>query len=171
MSNLFPYFGLSADPCQSAKCAHGEVCVVDGNRARCLCPPRCVDKSVKRVCGTDGITYKNLCELMRTACIIGDTKLTKKQNGRCGSKPPTQAPQSTPSASQPPPTTGNLWLSFLVARETVSLLCRAALWVCFGDATAVRGCSWNWVKIRRRKQLKVDQKIFTNEALRTNPNA
>ena len=140
MPNLFLYFGLSADPCQSAKCAHGEVCVVDGNRARCLCPPRCVDKSVKRVCGTDGITYKNLCELMRTACIIGDTKLTKKQDGRCGSKPPTQSPQSTPSASQPPPTTGNLWLSFLVARETVSLLCRAALWVCFGDATAVRGC-------------------------------
>lgn len=30
---------------------------------------------------------------------------------------------------------------FFVARETVSLLCRAALWVCFGDATAVRGCA------------------------------
>ena len=163
MPNLFLYFGLSADPCQSAKCAHGEVCVVDGNRARCLCPPRCVDKSVKRVCGTDGITYKNLCELMRTACIIGDTKLTKKQNGRCGSKPPTQSPQSTPSASQPPPTTGNLWLSFLVARETVSLLCRAVLWVCFGDATAVRGCAWNWVKIRRRKQ----PHIVQNDAMPT----
>lgn len=138
MPNLFSYFGSSADPCQSAKCAHGEVCVVDGNRARCLCPPRCVDKSVKRVCGTDGITYKNLCELMRTACIIGDTKLTKKQDGRCGSKPPTQSPQSTPSASQPPPITGNLWLSFLVARETVVVVSSCIMGLFWGRYRCAR---------------------------------
>lgn len=95
------------DPCANAKCGHGEVCVVDGHRARCLCPPRCLDRRVQRVCGTDGITYKNFCELLRTACIIGDKTLRKKQDGRCGSKPPTQSPVTTPTSQRL--TTGNLF--------------------------------------------------------------
>ena len=100
------------DPCANVKCGHGEVCVVDGHRARCLCPPRCLDQRVKRVCGTDGITYNNLCELMRTACIIGDKTLRKVQDGKCGSIPPTESPRSSPSTSQPP-TTGNFVLVYL----------------------------------------------------------
>lgn len=96
------------DPCMHVKCGHGEVCVVDGDRARCLCPPRCLDHRVQQVCGTDGITYKSNCELMRTACMIGDKTLAKKQNGRCGSIPPsTESPTSSPSISEPP-TTGNI---------------------------------------------------------------
>ena len=105
------------DPCARVKCGHGEVCVVDGHRARCLCPPRCLDRRVQRVCGTDGITYKNYCELMRTACIIGDKTLKKRQDGRCGSKPPTK-PLSTPTTTQRP-TSGNFVLtsSILICRK------------------------------------------------------
>lgn len=99
------------DPCMHAKCGHGEVCVVDGHTARCLCPPRCLDHRVQQVCGTDGITYKSNCELMRTACMIGDKTLEKKQNGRCGSIPPTESPTSSPSISEPP-TTGNVDLVY-----------------------------------------------------------
>ena len=89
-----------------AECGHGEVCVVDGHRARCLCPPYCLDRRFQYVCGSDGITYKNYCELMRTACMIGDRTLKKKQNGRCGSILPTETPTSSASISEPP-TTGN----------------------------------------------------------------
>jgi len=42
--------------------------------------------------------------LMRTACIIGDKTLTKKQDGRCGSAPPTQPPATDPPTPSP---TGN----------------------------------------------------------------
>ena len=44
------------------------------------------------------------CDLMRTACIIGDKTLTKKQDGRCGSTPPTRPPATDPPT---PPPTGN----------------------------------------------------------------
>lgn len=91
-----------ADPCSHAKCQHGEVCVLDGQRPRCLCPPRCLDRRVQQKCGTDGITYKNDCELLRTACIIGDITLKKKHDGRCGSKPVmTGPPVSSSTTAQP----------------------------------------------------------------------
>ena len=89
------------DPCAQIKCGHGEVCVVDDSRPRCLCPPRCNDRSFQRVCGTDGITYKNYCELMRTACVIGDSTLEKRQDGKCGSTPPTKPPSTLPPTPSP----------------------------------------------------------------------
>ena len=73
---------------------------MDGIRPRCLCPPRCPDRHINRVCGTDGITYPSFCKLMRTACVIGDSTITKKHDGRCGEPPvskPTTAPSPTPS--------------------------------------------------------------------------
>lgn len=91
---------------------------------------------------------------MRTACIIGDTKLTKKQDGRCGSKPPTQSPQSTPSASQPPPTTGNLWLSFF---------CRA--WDCVVVVSScIMGLFW-----RRYSCARLRLKLGQNSSQKTAP--
>ena len=93
------------DPCQGIACGHGEICFVDGSRPRCTCPPRCIARRrIQRVCGTDGITYKSYCELMRTACVIGDKTLRKKQYGRCGSIPPTQTPATDPPTLSP---TGN----------------------------------------------------------------
>lgn len=92
------------DSCAGIKCNHGEVCFIDGSRPRCKCPPRCIDRRIQRVCGTDGITYRSYCELMRTACVIGDKTLTKKQDGRCGSTPPTKPPATDPPTPSP---TGN----------------------------------------------------------------
>ena len=97
----------SPDPCAGKKCGHGEICLRDGPRSRCLCPPRCIgNRPVPRVCGTDGITYKNLCELLRTACIIGDTTLKMKHLHRCGSKPVVKPTTTTPPITQSP--TGKL---------------------------------------------------------------
>jgi len=39
--------------------------------------------------------------LMRTACVIGDKTLIKKQDGRCGSIPPTQPPATDPPTPSP----------------------------------------------------------------------
>lgn len=97
----------SPDPCAGKKCGHGEICLRDGPRSTCLCPPRCIgNRRVPRVCGTDGITYKNLCELLRTACIIGDTTLKMKHLHRCGSKPVVKPTTTTPPITQSP--TGKL---------------------------------------------------------------
>lgn len=88
---------FSEDPCKRVKCGHGEICVVDGHKGRCFCPRRCLNQRIQQVCGTDGISYKNYCYLMRTACIIGDKTLKKVHDGRCGSKPHSKPPiLSTP---------------------------------------------------------------------------
>ena len=35
------------------------------------------------VCGTDGITYSNLCHLEKKACATGDTDLIMRYEGEC----------------------------------------------------------------------------------------
>ena len=38
------------------------------------------------VCGSDGITYPNECEMERAACV-GGTAITLEYQGHCGTKP------------------------------------------------------------------------------------
>ena len=101
------------DPCTHVKCGYGEICVVDGHKGRCFCPPRCLNHRIQRVCGTDGITYKSYCDLMRTACIIGDKTLKKEHDGRCGSRPTTESSTlSTPETQLP--SSGNMLFYFIL---------------------------------------------------------
>ncbi|KAJ8395172.1 hypothetical protein AAFF_G00036280 [Aldrovandia affinis] len=55
--------GPCAEPCRN--CSFGAIC--DGQMGRCVCPTECVD-SHQPVCGSDGNTYSNECELNVRAC-------------------------------------------------------------------------------------------------------
>lgn len=59
----------------------------DGHNVSCVCPDKCPnygDHTTSRpVCGTDGIDYKNQCELQRAACT-SNTNITVKFLGKCG---------------------------------------------------------------------------------------
>lgn len=77
------------DPCRERQCGFGAKCVVtpDGRNASCVCPDKCPnygDHSTSRpVCGSDGVDYKNQCELERAACS-SNTNITIKFSGKCG---------------------------------------------------------------------------------------
>ncbi|XP_054168676.1 agrin-like isoform X2 [Oppia nitens] len=51
------------DVCHSVHCKYGARC----ENGRCVCPTECPD-SFEPICGTDGVTYVNECELRSAAC-------------------------------------------------------------------------------------------------------
>lgn len=72
--------------CRFVQCSNGKHCVEDQNSMpHCvICAKKCPDKSTsiksllqnphsasKLVCGVDGVTYKNLCELKQAVCLLG----------------------------------------------------------------------------------------------------
>ena len=52
-------------PC-AVKCVFYETCVVVNDTARCVCPSLCAVE--KPVCGSNGLTYGNICELQSDSC-------------------------------------------------------------------------------------------------------
>ena len=57
------------------------MCVVDSNyKASCQCP-KC-PPTTKRVCGTDGRTYMNECELRKQSCTT-KTNIRVLHPGKC----------------------------------------------------------------------------------------
>ena len=78
---MFRYYLLSLDPCEDIECSINAQCVVDNNhKASCQCP-KCPRKT-KKVCGTDGKTYINECELRKESCKT-KTNITVLHDGKC----------------------------------------------------------------------------------------
>uniref|UniRef100_A0AAY5EY32 Agrin n=1 Tax=Electrophorus electricus TaxID=8005 RepID=A0AAY5EY32_ELEEL len=77
-----------ADPkvpvsCAHLQCPYGASCVEGGGQARCQCPPpNCDQKNRTKVCGSDGLTYADQCQLRTLACRQ-DKEITVKHLGHC----------------------------------------------------------------------------------------
>ncbi|XP_062541446.1 uncharacterized protein LOC134209478 isoform X2 [Armigeres subalbatus] len=86
---VMAYKGHCQTSCRFVQCPDGKHCVEDQNATpHCVtctmdCPPvesRSTAKAV--VCGTDGNTYRNICELKRKACLTGRA-IPVAYRGRC----------------------------------------------------------------------------------------
>ncbi|XP_060515918.1 agrin-like isoform X3 [Cylas formicarius] len=79
---------LQSDLCRDKTCGFGARCVIspDGRNASCVCPEKCHSYgdhvTSHPVCGSDGLDYKNKCELDRAACKA-NSNITVKFNGKC----------------------------------------------------------------------------------------
>ncbi|XP_053546438.1 agrin isoform X2 [Bombina bombina] len=111
--------GCEKDPsaprsCDAITCQFGASCVVVGGFAHCECPsPLCAEANLTKVCGSDGVTYADWCQLKTIACRQGRT-ISVKYTGPCQetitpSNLQTVAPNGTPAPpigrSIPTPTT------------------------------------------------------------------
>ena len=68
--------------CDQVSCPAGKSCVLnDESRPECVCNEIC-NRIYRPVCGSDGKTYSNKCELEATACR-NDEIITVSHNGQC----------------------------------------------------------------------------------------
>lgn len=75
----------SSDICENTRCPDGEKCVVniiEGPSCRCPTEEDC-SRDFEPVCGSDNITYINLCRMRVEACKKGETIVMAKK-GVCG---------------------------------------------------------------------------------------
>ncbi|ODN03364.1 Agrin [Orchesella cincta] len=76
------------DPLCGQRCLFGSRCVAsaDGHYATCECPTSCPNygdsDDSQPVCGSNGVNYKNKCELDREACRLG-RNITVRYEGKC----------------------------------------------------------------------------------------
>ncbi|XP_023572682.1 follistatin-related protein 3 [Octodon degus] len=86
--NLLGLLGLihclpCKDSCDGVECGPGKACRMLGGRPRCECAPDCAGlQERKEVCGSDGATYRDECELRAARCR-GHPDLRVMYRGHC----------------------------------------------------------------------------------------
>ncbi|KPP76783.1 hypothetical protein Z043_103846 [Scleropages formosus] len=81
--------------CKDMDCKFGASCVEAGGQAHCECPsPDCAEKDKTKVCGSDGVTYADACQLNTIACRQ-DKLITVKHKGQCSERDPRARPFGT----------------------------------------------------------------------------
>ncbi|XP_014210808.1 agrin-like [Copidosoma floridanum] len=70
--------------CENKKCDHYGKCESDASgEAKCVCPTDCADTEESLVCGSNGKTYENECELRRESCN-SQAVVVVSYRGDCG---------------------------------------------------------------------------------------
>ncbi|KAJ4934828.1 hypothetical protein JOQ06_007609 [Pogonophryne albipinna] len=69
--------------CEELVCSYGATCIEVNDQAHCECPsPDCDEKNKTKVCGSDGVTYADQCQLRTIACRQ-DKDITVQHSGQC----------------------------------------------------------------------------------------
>ncbi|XP_076596610.1 agrin isoform X7 [Chaetodon auriga] len=69
--------------CEELVCSFGASCIEVNGQAHCECPsPDCDEKNKTKVCGSDGVTYADQCQLRTIACRQ-DKDITVQHFGQC----------------------------------------------------------------------------------------
>uniref|UniRef100_A0A672JG54 Agrin n=1 Tax=Salarias fasciatus TaxID=181472 RepID=A0A672JG54_SALFA len=73
--------------CDELVCSFGATCIEVNGQAHCECPsPDCDLKNKTKVCGSDGATYADQCQLRTIACRQ-DKDITVQHSGQCTGEP------------------------------------------------------------------------------------
>ncbi|XP_068997022.1 agrin isoform X2 [Embiotoca jacksoni] len=92
--------------CKELVCSFGATCIEVNDQAHCECPsPDCDLKNKTKVCGSDGVTYADQCQLRTIACRQ-DKDITVQHFGQCtetisepADRPTPNPPATTPSSA------------------------------------------------------------------------
>ncbi|KAM4737420.1 agrin isoform 3-T3 [Anableps anableps] len=84
--------------CEELVCSFGATCIEENGQAHCQCPPPDCDlRNKTKVCGSDGVTYADQCQLRTIACRQ-DKDVTVQHFGQCTG--PTVAGSAAPTAEE-----------------------------------------------------------------------
>uniref|UniRef100_A0AAQ5Z525 Agrin n=1 Tax=Amphiprion ocellaris TaxID=80972 RepID=A0AAQ5Z525_AMPOC len=101
--------------CDELECNFGASCIEVNGQAHCECPsPDCDLKNKTKVCGSDGVTYADQCQLRTIACRQ-DKDITVQHFGQC-----TGEPRQSLHASRYPPPAASLSIHLSVSQSKVT---------------------------------------------------
>ncbi|KAM9830052.1 agrin isoform 2-T2 [Syngnathus typhle] len=101
--------------CDELVCSFGASCTEVNGQAHCECPsPDCDERNKTKVCGSDGVTYADQCQLRTIACRQ-DKDVTVLHLGQCTetiserAEQPTPTPLAATTISAPAPLDHKVW--------------------------------------------------------------